>query len=129
MAQGWGAHRTSGPSRNGRLWLRRGLATLALALLAAWLGWLLVRPLMHPRTHLVLLAGDIMGSGWSLGDVPSDFVVEDFRALLSLETALDRGIGRDPKPLVLGSLRSPDSMQHLADRLNERITGHNDVLL
>ena len=97
--------------------------------LAAWLGWLLIRPLLHPRTHLVLLSGDVGTAAMSLDSVPADYVVEDFCELLALNPALHGGIGRRAAALILGSLQNPDEMQHLADRLNERITGSHDVLI
>src|SRR5688500_17806473 len=123
MAQGWGKHRAAGETKARGLWLRRGVATLVAMLLAAWLGWLLIRPLLHPRTHLVLLAGDVTGAGFALGGVPADYVVEDLRELLALEPVLHRSILGNQGPLVLGSLQNPEEMQQLADRLNEKISG------
>ncbi len=129
MAPGWGAQRAGQPMPERGLWFRRTLATLVGIVLTAWLGWLVVRPLLHPRTHLVLLSGDVGSAAMALDAVPADFVVEDFRELLALNPVLHGGMGEEQRTLILGSLQNPDEMQHLADRLNERITGSNDVLI
>ncbi len=65
----------------------------------------------------------------ALDAVPADYVVEDFRELLALNPVLHGGIGDEQRTLILGSLQNPDGMQQLADRLNERMTGSNDVLI
>ena len=116
--------------RRGSRWLGRGLWTLAVVALLAWFGWLLFRPFWHPRTHLVLLTGDIISVSSAPSAVPADFVLEDFRELLKLSDVLHQGVlDEAPKPLVLGSLRSAKEMEQLADLLNERVTGHSDVML
>ena len=61
--------------------------------------------------------------------VPADYVVEDFRALLALDSVLDRGWLGARGPLVLGTLREPDSRSELADQLNNLHDGRRDVLL
>src|SRR5262245_63186885 len=118
MAQGWGKQRAASVTKARGLWIRRLIATSVGLLLIAWLTWLLIRPLLHPRTHLVLLAGDVSGAPLMLGSVPADYVVDDLRELLAIEPVLHRDIRGDGGPLVLGSLQNPDEMQHLADRLN-----------
>jgi len=130
MAQAsWGAKKGVRHGSPRVLWLARGLWTLGVVLLLGWLGWLLWRPFRHPRTHLVLLSGDVVAFDPAPYAPPADFVVEDFRALLGLENVLHRGLLEQPGPLILGSLRTPDEMQKLADRLNERVTGRGDVLI
>jgi hypothetical protein len=128
MTQGWGTNGKAGSHAAGRLWTRRIGITLLVTGLAACLLWLLVRPLLHPRTHLVLLTGSITGTT-EPGEAPADFVLEDFRALIGLRGVLHRSIMSDGGPLILGSLQNQDEMQHLADRMNERLSGRNDVVI
>lgn len=128
MTQGWGTNGKGSTHAVGRLWLRRIGVTLLATVLAGCLLGLLVWPLLHPRTHLVLLTGSVMGSS-EPGAVPADFVLEDFRELIGLRPVLHSSILDEGGPLVLGSLQNPDEMQHLADRLNDRLSGSHDVVL
>ncbi len=128
MSPGWGTNGKAGSHAAGRLWTRRIGITLLATALAACLLWLLVRPLLHPRTHLVLLTGSVTGNN-DPGQVPADFVLEDFRELIKLRGVLHRSILDDGGPLILGSLQNQDEMQHLADRMNERLSGRNDVVI
>src|SRR5262245_15607676 len=109
--------RTSAAAR----WAWRGAGTLALAALVVWLGWLLLRPFLHPQPHLVLVTGDIVSVDASPHAVPADYVVEDLRELLSLQSVLYQGVASSPEPLILGSLRNPADLDHLGDRLNEQL--------
>lgn len=128
--ESWGAKQAARPGGSGSRWFWRGIWTLAVLGLLAWFGWLLFRPFLHPRTHLVLLTGDVISVADSPSAVPADFVVEDFRELLKLESVLHQGVLDQPaRPLVLGSLRSADEMKELATVLNERVTGRGDVML
>ena len=107
----------------------RGFWTIVVLALLGWLGWLVAEPFLHPRTHLVLVAGDVVSIDPSPAAVPADYVVEDFRELLALRDVLDRGLTNTSGPLVLGVLANPDEMSHLADRLNDLASGRRDVLL
>ncbi|MDX1948685.1 MAG: hypothetical protein SFU86_25075, partial [Pirellulaceae bacterium] len=107
----------------------RGFWTLVVVGLLTWLGWLVAEPFLHPRTHLVLLAGDVATLQAEPGAIPADFVVEDFRELLAIRDVLDRGLVNDTGPLVLGTLANPDEMAHLSDRLNDLASGRHDCLL
>ncbi len=128
--ESWEPKPATGAGRRGGRWLRRIAWTAAALLLLAWLGWLLVTPFVHPRTHLVLLSGDVVSVDASPAAVPADYVIEDLRELLRLKDVLHQGLLDQPAtPLVLGSLNSADEMQQLADRLNERVTGRGDVML
>src|SRR5262249_50072625 len=130
MAQGSGKAQATPRERNAAArWAWRGACTLAVAALVAWLGWLLVRPFLHPQTHLVLLTGDIVSVDASPSAVPADYVVEDLRELLSLDSVLSPGVDSPPQPLILGSLRNPEEMDHLGQRLNEQLTGGSDAVL
>ena len=127
--ESWAKKPPARPGRGAR-WLSRAVWTLALLALLAWFGWLLIRPFWHPRTHLVLLTGDVVSVDASPAAIPADYVVEDFRELVKLESVLHQGLLDEPaQPLVLGSLSSPDQMQQLADLLNTRVTGRGDVIL
>src|SRR5689334_4795116 len=118
MAQAsWGAKKGVRPGRVRALWAARALWTVVPVSLFAVLGWLLWRPFSHPRTHLVLLSGDVVTFNPAPFALPADFVAEDFRELLRLNEVLHRGILDQPGPLILGSLQSPNEMQKLADRL------------
>src|SRR5688500_12565093 len=129
MAQAsWGAKKGVGPGRVRALWAARAAWTLALVGLLVVLAWLLWRPFAHPRTHLVLLSGDVVAFDPAPLAPPADFVAEDFREMLRLNELLHRGLLEEPGPLILGSLQNPNEMQKLADRLNERVTGSRDVL-
>ncbi|MCU0877508.1 MAG: carboxypeptidase-like regulatory domain-containing protein [Pirellulaceae bacterium] len=110
-------------------WVRRGIWTMLLVALCAWFGWLVWQPFWHPQTQLVLLTGDIVTVDPLPDPVPADYVVEDFRALLALDSILDRGWLGARGPLVLGTLREPDSRSELADQLNDTSGGRRDVLL
>jgi hypothetical protein len=124
-----GSQPTVRPTATRKRWLRRGAWTLAFLGLAIALTWLLAGPFLHPRTHLVLLAGDVVNPSDSPDAAASDYVVEDFRELLALGSVLHQDLMTSSGPLILGSLRSPDEMQQLADRLNEHISGRRDVLI
>jgi hypothetical protein len=87
------------------------IAGTVLATLVAWLGWLLVRPFLHPRTHLVLLTGDIVSVDSSPAAIPADYVVEDLRELLSLDEVLHKGLINESGPVILGSLRNRDAIR------------------
>src|SRR5262249_39954702 len=103
MAQSWGTNRAQNAPSTGRLWPRRLAVTLLGLALAGFLAWLLVRPLLHPRTHLVLLTGGV-GDSLEPGEVPAEFVLEDFRELVGLEDVLHKSLLQDNGPLILGSL-------------------------
>src|SRR5262245_19764302 len=122
--ESWGPKPAPASRRAGSRWFWRGVWTLAVLGLLAWFSWLLFRPFLHPRTHLVLLTGDIVTVTDSPSAVPADFVLEDFRELLKLGSVLHQGLLEEPpKPLVLGSLRSADEMKQFAELLNARVTG------
>jgi hypothetical protein len=110
-------------------WVWRGIWTTLLVALCAWFGWLVWQPFWHPQTQLVLLTGDIVTVDPLPDPVPADYVVEDFRALLALDSILDRGWLGARGPLVLGTLREPDSRSELADQLNDTSGGRRDVLI
>jgi hypothetical protein len=110
-------------------WVWRGIWTSLLVALCALFGWLVWQPFWHPQTQLVLLTGDIVTVDPLPDPVAADYVVEDFRALLALDSVLDRGWLGARGPLVLGTLREPDSRSELADQLNDLHSGRRDVLL
>jgi len=128
--ESWAKKQPARPGGSGSRWLWRGIWTIGLVALFGWFGWLLFRPFLHPRTHLVLLTGDVISVVDSPSAIPADYVFEDFRELLKLQTVLHQGwLEESAQPLVLGSLRSADEMRQFADLLNIRVTGRGDVML
>src|SRR5262245_1275935 len=89
--ESWAKKQPARPGGSGSRWYWRGVWTIGLVALLAWFGWLLVRPFLHPRTHLVLLTGDVISVVDSPSAVPADYVVEDFRELLKLQNVLHQG--------------------------------------
>ena len=113
------------PRRRFRRYLRRAaVAVLALGLIAGLL-YLLIPPLLHPHTHLILVTGpDYQSSAVA----PLEFAAEDAAGFAALQAALYAHEG-ERQPPVVAALSSPEAVSRLAEASRQLPLDDRDALL
>jgi len=100
------------------------VAVLALGLIAGLL-YLLIPPLLHPHTHLILLTG----ADYRSTDVaPLEFAAEDAAGFEALQAALYAREG-ERRPSVVPALSSPEAVLRLVEASRQLSLGDRDALL
>lgn len=113
------------PRRRLRRYLRRAaVAVLALVLIAGLL-YLLIPPLLHPHTHLVLITG---ADYRSAAVAPLEFAAEDAAGFEALQAALYAREG-ERQPPVVPALSSPEAVSRLVEASRQLSLGDRDALL